>query len=272
MKKLLKIVVVGLLWINTSYAVSLPKDVASGSKFKKSLTGSYYKKYGMQVVDKKDGHPVRAGKKSIRFEVRAGDCGKDKDGGWSDCDTDRERHELSGKYRVSKGERWYAWSIYLPSDFINVHPTSTMLAQFHQERKHVIWMFKNKRGGYWLENYVPEYTVENIKILTKDQMLGKWNDILINVNWSHEDDGFFKVWANDKLVYDFKGKTKSKGVKTYFKFGIYRSWISKWYERVKYSSEEKYAKYKEKEIPTQIVYFDEVRAGKKKQDVIKNLK
>ena len=167
MKKLLGIVVLGLLWINTVYAVSLPKDVASGSKFKKSLTGSYYKKYGMQVVDKKDGHPVRAGKKSIRFEVRAGDCGKDKDGGWSDCDTDRERHELSGKYRVSKGERWYAWSIYLPSDFINVHPTSTMLTQFHQERKHVIWMFKNKRGGYWLENYVPEYTVENIKILTE---------------------------------------------------------------------------------------------------------
>jgi len=28
----------------------------------------------MQVVNKKDGHPVRAGKKSIRFEVRAGDC------------------------------------------------------------------------------------------------------------------------------------------------------------------------------------------------------
>ena len=133
-------------------------------------------------------------------------------------------------------------------------------------------MFKNKRGGYWLENYVPEYNVENIKILTKEQMLGKWNDILVNVNWSHEDDGFFKVWANNKLVYDFKGKTKSKGVKTYFKFGIYRSWISKWHERVKYSSEEKYAKFKGKEIPTQIVYFDEVRAGKKKSEVIKNLK
>ena len=37
MKKLLGIVVLGLLWINTVYAVSLPKDVASGSKFKKVL-------------------------------------------------------------------------------------------------------------------------------------------------------------------------------------------------------------------------------------------
>ena len=70
LKKLLGILVLGLLWCNSVLAVSLPKDVVSGSKFTKSLTGSYYKKYGMQVVDKKDGHPVRAGEKSIRFEVR----------------------------------------------------------------------------------------------------------------------------------------------------------------------------------------------------------
>ena len=37
MKKLLGIVFLGLLWTNTSYAVTLPKDVASGSKFKKVL-------------------------------------------------------------------------------------------------------------------------------------------------------------------------------------------------------------------------------------------
>ena len=263
MKNFLGILVLSLLFCSNGFAgkaVNLPKDVVSGSKFKKSLTGSYYKKYGMQVVDKKDGHPVRMGKKSIRFELRAGDCGKDKDGGWSDCKKDRERHELSGRYRVSKGERWYAWSIYLPKDFKNVHPASTMLAQFHQQNKHVIWMFKNKHGGYWIENHVPDYTVASTQILTREQMLGKWNDILVNVNWSHKDDGFFKVWVNNKLVHDFKGKTKSKGVKTYFKFGIYRSKVST-YELM----------YKKK-IPTQIVYYDEIRAGKKKDDVVGNLK
>ena len=138
MKKFFGIFFLSLLFCSNGFAgkeVNLPKDVVSGSKFKKSLTGSYYKKYGMQVVDKKDGHPVRMGKKSIRFELRAGDCGKDKDGGWSDCKKDRERHELSGRYRVSKGERWYAWSIYLPKDFKNVQPASTMLAQFHQQNK-----------------------------------------------------------------------------------------------------------------------------------------
>ena len=173
MKKILAIILVSIFYCNTAFSEKLPNDVVSGSKFKKSLTGNYYKIYGMQVVDKKDGHPVRAGEKSIRFEVRAGDCGKDKDGGWNDCKKDRERHELSGKYRVSKGERWYAWSIYLPEDFINVYPVSTMLGQFHQEKKHVIWMFKNGSGGYWIENYVKGFTSEKRNLLSKQEMLGK---------------------------------------------------------------------------------------------------
>jgi hypothetical protein len=43
-----------------------------GDKFYKSLTGKYYKDYGMQVVNKKDGHPVRAEEMSLRFEIRPG--------------------------------------------------------------------------------------------------------------------------------------------------------------------------------------------------------
>ena len=60
--------VLGLLLSGNAYAVNLPKDVASGNKYFKSLSKKF-KEHGMQVVDKKDGHPVRAGDKSIRFEV-----------------------------------------------------------------------------------------------------------------------------------------------------------------------------------------------------------
>ena len=51
----------GLLWSNVGFALSLSKDVASGNTYKKSLDKKC-KKYGMQIVDKKDAHPVRAGK------------------------------------------------------------------------------------------------------------------------------------------------------------------------------------------------------------------
>ena len=243
--------------------VNLPKDVVSGNKFKKSLSKKY-KKHGMQVVKKKDGHPVRAGEKSIRFEVRPGDCGYNED--WNDCDKDRERHELSGK-RISSGEWWYAWSIFLPKDFTNVSPTKVALGQFHQEKGHVVWMFQNQNfsipGGYWVDNQVPGYTKTLDKVLTNEEMIGKWNDILVNVKWSKKEDGFFKVWVNNKLGYEYMGPTKTKA-KVYFKFGIYRSYLSKWI----YSSRNKK---KEKGVPAQVVYFDEVRVGKTKEKVVGNL-
>ena len=131
--------------------------------------------------------------KSIRFEVRPGDCGYTDD--WNDCDTDRERHELSGE-RMSGGEWWYAWSIFLPKDFINVYPTKLALGQFHQQKNHVVWMFQNQGevlpGGYWVDNGVPGYTKTLNKILTQDEMIEKWNDILVNVKWSKKVVGFFK--------------------------------------------------------------------------------
>ena len=57
MKKFLGILFISLLVCSNGFAgniVNLPKDVASGNKYKKSLDKKY-KKYGMQVVNKKDG-------------------------------------------------------------------------------------------------------------------------------------------------------------------------------------------------------------------------
>ena len=53
MKKILGILFLILLLSGNSYAkkfVKLPKDVGSGSKFYKSLTGKGYKKHGFQLV------------------------------------------------------------------------------------------------------------------------------------------------------------------------------------------------------------------------------
>ena len=69
----------------------LPYDVVSGFKdLQYSLWAKPYKDYALTI----DKEIVRAGDKSFRFEIRKGDCGWSD--GWSDCDTDRGRHELSG--------------------------------------------------------------------------------------------------------------------------------------------------------------------------------
>ena len=57
-KKFIAILILSLFCCNIGLAktiVKLPKDTSSGfKKLHKSLTGKYYKDYGMQVVDKKE--------------------------------------------------------------------------------------------------------------------------------------------------------------------------------------------------------------------------
>ena len=307
MKKLLGIVVLGLLLCNVGLAktlVKLPKDTSSGfKKVHKSLTGKYYKDYGMQVVDKKDGHPVRAGEQSIRFEVRDGDCGKDPDG-WSDCKGDRERHELSvagKKDLMSKGEYWFSWSLFFPKDHQNLYPLSNNYGQFHQKDGAPVFMFKELRGGYSVVRTIGDVDYDERRLIRNDDMSGKWHDILINAKWSKKDDGFFKVWVNDKLKYDYKGPTKTKKY-VYEKFGIYSTGVTRYknYKNLdvmekcfekKGNTDDEYTAfytlkskkikhdisvqlynkcksfYKPVKIPTRVVYFDEVRRGKTKEKV-----
>ena len=305
MKKLLGIVVLGLLWCNVGFSgvVKLPKDTASGyKKLSKSLTGAYYKDYGFQVVSKKDGHPVRAGEKSIRFEVRSGDCGKDRDGGWSDCKNDRERHELSGGKKgdaMSSGEYWFSWSIYFPEDHQNLYPLSNNYGQFHQKSGQPVFMFKERKDSYSVVKTIGDHDYDERKLIDKNDMNGKWHDILINAKWTKKNDGFFKIWVNNEIKYDYKGPTKSKQY-VYYKFGIYRTGITRYLnyknleglekclnkndwpgntKRIFYILKSKSIYHKDSiklynlckdyynpiEIPKTVVYFDEVRKSKKKE-------
>jgi len=308
MKKILAIIILSLFWSSNVFAettVKLPKDAASGFKIlTKSLTGKYYKDYGMQIVNEKDGHPVRSGKKSIRFEVREGDCGQDEQGGWSDCKGDRERHELSANQKgdtMSKGEYWFSWSLYFPEDHQNLWPLSNNYGQFHQKDGPPVFMFKELLSGYSVIRTIGDVDYHEKRLIHKDDMKGKWHDILINVKWSKKDDGFFKLWVNDKLKYDYKGPTKTEKY-VYAKFGIYSTGITRYinyenidvidkcFEEKGYTTDENTALYilqrkeiqhkmsiqiynkcksfyKPVKIPTRVVYFDEVRKSKKKKKV-----
>lgn len=216
-------------------------DTTSGWSLKKSLPAKF-KDYGYRVVFKADGHPVRAGERSIRFEVRAGDCSWSS--GWNDCENDRERHEMMSTDRWSGGEEWYHWSIYLPADFPIIYPVKTALGQFHQHSDHVVWMFQNGQGGYQVDNQTTGKTTKLTPILLDMDMRGKWSDILIHARWTDKADGFFRVYVNGetKPRHSWSGPTRKPGRKVYFKFGVYRSFMSR----------------RDGPEPTQIVYFDEV--------------
>ena len=119
-------------------------------------------------------------------------------------------------------------------------------------------MFQNANGGYWIDNQTAGHTVEMRRLLTDEEMRGKWTDIVVHARWSDGSDGFFRVYVNgaDKAKYTWSGPTKSKGKAVYFKFGVYRSFMSR-YKRANDGAE----------APGQIVYFDEVRRGRTRSDV-----
>ena len=257
MKKILGIIVLSLLLSGNVYSFGLPKDVGSGNSYKKSLEVGF-KKHGVKIVDKKDGYPVRNGEQAVRFEVRLGDCGKDKlPGKWNDCKNDRQRHELSGKY--FKGEIWIAYSIYLPDDFKSVFPAKLALGQVHQKNRPPSLMFQLRDDGYFVDRQMRGRTFEKKKLLDFQSMKGKWNDILIHANFTKDQDGFYKIWANNELKYKYSGIT-SEGKPNFFKFGVYQSFLKRYSWRKD-----------NQRFPTQIVFYDEIRVGKSREDVIKNL-
>ena len=221
------------------------RDVYKGWSFKKSLPANY-KPYGYSIVSKSNGHPVRDGKESMRFEVRAGDCSWTQ--GWNDCEKDRERHELLTTSRWRKGEYWYHWSLFLPEDYPVIYPVKVALGQFHQQGAHPVWMFQNSSGGYFVDNQTVGYTLEKRKILTDGEMRGRWSDVLVHARWTHQDDGFFRVYVNGETAprYTWSGPTRKRGKQVYFKLGIYRSFMSR----------------RPGDEPTQVVYFDHVNRAK----------
>ena len=224
------------------------------------------KSHAHSIVDAP--YPVRAGVSSQRFELRSGDCGKNT--GWNDCETDRERIELVATDRFYIGEeRWIGWSVFLPMDFADVSPTKTCLGQIHPHGgprgfskglpisppllKFDIW-----QGEYVLTHAELSGTFHNIKnverktpLINLEQMRDRWTDIILHVRFG-EKDGFAVVYVNGAKKAELPENLIRYEPKNFvFRYGIYRSALSRSARR----------------IPTQIVYFDEVRLGENREAV-----
>ena len=130
---------------------------------------------------------------------------------------------------MTKGEYWFSWSIYFPKDHKNLYPLSNAFGQFHQKEGNPVFMFKELKNGYSIVRTITDkdedYDQKNL--LNNEEVLGKWFDVLINAKWTKKKDGFFKIWINNELKYDYVGPTKSKS-KVYQKFGVYRTGITRY--------------------------------------------
>ena len=266
--------------------IHLPDDISKGYKKGWTFTNNFDHKtrltpdYAFKIVNKSKGHPVRLGEQSIRFELRRGDCGKSP-GGYDDCTIwnknngmSSERHEL-GSENFFKGTLWHTYSIFLKDPFpIKGHGYEHIsLGQMHgfpnsnpsfkwdvdeetyQIRRRTACHLKEflkktgsaKSGGDSFKCSIGMAGNHFENLISKEDLIGRWHDIILNVKWTTKQDGYFKQWINGKLVYHYKGNTsKPKGSVNRFKFGIYRG---NTYDTPKES--------------THIVYYDEINLAKK---------
>ncbi len=254
------LIIAAVLFLAVGCLATNTADNVSGWSFGDGGTST--KRYAYAVVSREDGHPVRSGDTSMRFEVRSGDCGSWYD--WDDCSTRRERKELRQGSNINAGERWYHWSIYLPADYPVIwQARETSLGQFHNKNHYVPPFMFQIRGEarvidgeyeftqfYLVRNKMdPGYRYVHVsnELLKVDDMRGRWSDFLVHVRWSAGDEGFLRVYVNGRPEpsYEWLGPTNRRTHNAvFFKFGIYTSQI--------YGGE----------VPTRVVYFDDVRKGR----------
>ena len=283
MKKLLGILVLSLLWCNFSIAgemnifkkkIKLPKDIAQGYKNVWNFCCNFDPEtrltpdHAFKFVNKTEGHPVRLGEQSIRFELRRGDCGVSS-GGYDDCaiksssGMTSERHELLLDPDVSPFKKitWNTYSIFLPEDFPLYGFDHITMGQLHGDGDGAVgfqWdigvgggYVVNRRTGCFLpKNKNKKCSISNPEnntqqVIPKDKLLGKWHDIVLNVNWTKKQNGYLKQWINGKLVYHYQGNTDTPREKEQFQMGIYRGPLPSTPKNL-----------------TQIAYFDQVRFAK----------
>jgi len=283
MKKLLAILVLGLLWCTFSIAgemnvfkkkIKLPSDVMQGYKNAWMFCCNYDPEtrltpdHAFKFVNKTEGHPVRLGEQSVRFELRRGDCGVSP-GGYDDCaiksssGMTSERHELALDPKVSpfKKVTWNTYSIFLPEDFPLYGFDHITMGQLHGDGDGAVgfqWdigvgggYVVNRRTGCFLpKNKNKKCSISNPEnntqqVIPKDKLLGKWHDIVLNVNWTQKQNGYLKQWINGKLVYHYQGNTDTPREKEQFQMGIYRGPLPSTPKNL-----------------TQIAYFDQVRFAK----------
>ena len=270
--------------------ITLSDDTSSMSSDGLTMTASRYSGYGshsnsyghkmknFQLVT--NSTKARRGEKYQRFEVGDGDCfGDDK---WNDCETDRERVEFTSSLATTNqqptGNQCFAFSIMLDDSFQSASPANTSLGQIHQKggpkgsmegmnSNPPLIQFDVKNDYYELNWHVLSGSVNNVndqsvfyKLISIADMKGKWSDISFCIDFANKN---ISVWVNgDKKVNIDKAPINAKLIPSaiYFKHGIYRSFISKYK-----------ARHGTDVMPTQIVYYDEVRRGSSINEVDFNI-
>ena len=227
-----------------------------------------------------DSKESRRGSQYQRFELRDGDCFKL--GDWDDCANDRQRVEFTAKpYLPPKGKQCVAFSIMLDKSFKtmdsseNYQISPTALAQIGQKggptgfmegftSRPGVLMFHAQEGYYdfdWLYLHGSRTDIKQkslkFRLLSLDDMKDKWTDISFCLDFAKNN---MSLWINGKRKFNINQPPTGLHMpeSIVFKYGIYQSFVTKY-------------KKHNRNTPTQIVYYDEIRRGSSLEEVDFNI-
>lgn len=229
------------------------------------------KNYNCLLVNSRNGHPVLDGEESARFELRPelGDCGYTPNG-FSDCETNRSRHEIYEnwipEYNNIIGKKViYEFSTYIPStEYFSPNPSGkplTVLGQvFSQSEgdntvndeinsqscdpKALLYFVMEENTLKYL-THKPFTWVQNDRKIIDDNPFDKWINFKIEINVSIGNDGYIKLFVNNELFDEDNRPTMCSTGNTSLnlKLGIYNSFIQD----------------KSKPFLKQVVYYDRIK-------------
>jgi hypothetical protein len=150
----------------------------------------------------------------------------------------------AGGPNISGGkERWFAVSIFIPSEFKGNSKGTAMFFQVHERpdscedwrspplnfgmRGEEMWItVKWDANACSTGGGVPAGGGE--KQIWKDaasKYKGRWSDWVIHTIWSYKDDGLTEAWVDGKKVVEYRGKNAYNDSKPYYwKSGMYKRW------------------------------------------------
>lgn len=174
---------------------------------------------------------TRRGRVSQQFTLAPGACSSQP--GWSDCSNDRERVELSQRKPYIELDQvfWAAWSIRLDPLWQDASPTTTVLAQFHHRDSGVPAVLFTQRDAQLslrFESARAHWEPRTHPLIAVDHMRGQWTDLVVTARFSHDAArGYITVWVNGRMALDLRGVTTVGTTPIFFKYGIYRSYVSR---------------------------------------------
>lgn len=250
------LLILGLILCNNAFAKNKFSEVKKALKndgYGKAIPEEFHNLNSPKAIN-----PVSVsdfsiiGENSIRFESNNGECGKEPK--WSDCENDRERTELYYKKIPWKKERWYRFYIHLPEDYNSIAPAKMSLIQWKRLKpSKVLVMFQHDHSGLTFNRNGDTFKDTYIVLKSNKELLGSWTEIIYNTNWHPDSEkGFMKVWIDEKLKVDFKGRSNNKkGKELNLRYGLYSSKMSR-YKRV----------FETETMPQRIIFFDGVKEEK----------